>query len=53
VNEYESSMEPRAEIRTMAKATREIYVSLVREGFKEHEALIIIGQIIASAKEQS
>lgn len=42
--------EPRADIRQAAAAMHEVYVALVDEGFTTHEALVIVGQMAATAK---
>lgn len=39
-------IEPNAEARVFANATRQIYVALVNEGFSTDEALYIIGQYL-------
>lgn len=42
-------IEPSADLRQMASATRQVYTALTNEGFTEQQALIIVGQIISSA----
>jgi hypothetical protein len=44
--------EPSADIRVAARAMREIFTSLLNEGFTEDQALKIIGIMLAQAKEQ-
>jgi hypothetical protein len=39
--------EPTAEIREAASAVRQTFVALVNEGFTEHQALVIVGQILS------
>jgi len=41
-------IEPRADLRLMAHELREMYVALLAESFSAQEALVIIGQIIAT-----
>lgn len=41
--------EPSADLRTAARAAREMYVALVHEGFTEDEALTILGHVIKGA----
>jgi hypothetical protein len=41
-------MEPSADTRQAAHQVRELYVALLAEGFTPREALVIIGQVIAS-----
>lgn len=41
-------VEPAAAFRGMARELRQVYIALINEGFTEHEALAIIGQIIAA-----
>lgn len=41
-------IEPSADKRQAAHELREIYIALIAEGFTTQEALIIIGQILAS-----
>ena len=41
-------IEPSADARAFAKACHEVYVALTLEGFKEQQALVIIGQMIAA-----
>lgn len=48
-NSDDPNREPSAAIRGMARASREMYIALVREGFTAKEALTIIGQTIAAA----
>lgn len=40
--------EPSAEMRKAARALRDIYVSLMQEGFSTSEAVRIIGAVIAA-----
>ena len=40
--------EPSAELRTAARALREYYVALIREGFTETETLRIIGYMLSA-----
>lgn len=42
-------IEPSAEARTNAHLVREIFLSLVYEGFTEQQAIAIVGQILAAA----
>jgi len=44
-----SPIEPSADLRQMASATRQIYIALTNEGFTEQQALIIVGQIISAS----
>jgi rRNA processing protein Krr1/Pno1 len=41
--------EPTADQREAAKATRGIYVALIKEGFTEDQALKILGTMIAAS----
>jgi hypothetical protein len=41
-------MEPSADMRLVAYTLRQMYVALCHEGFTEQQALVIIGQVIAS-----
>jgi hypothetical protein len=41
-------IEPAAEMRQLANALRQTFVALTQEGFTEHQALVIIGQILAA-----
>jgi hypothetical protein len=41
-------IEPTADQRVMAATLRGIYLALMQEGFTEHEALTIIGQLLAA-----
>lgn len=45
-------IEPSADKRQAAHELREIYIALVAEGFTAHEALVIIGQILATGSQQ-
>lgn len=40
--------EPAAELREAASALWQTYIALTSEGFSEQQALVIIGQILAS-----
>jgi hypothetical protein len=40
--------EPTAAISEAASAVRQMFIALVNEGFTEHQALVIIGQILAA-----
>lgn len=42
-----SPIEPRSDVRVAARELREIYIALIQEGFAPHEALVIIGQMMA------
>jgi hypothetical protein len=42
------SVEPSADARTLAKTCHQIFVALTLEGFTEHQALMILGQMIAA-----
>lgn len=41
------NVEPSADARQAARALRDQFLALVKEGFTEHQALVIIGQILA------
>ena len=41
-------MEPSAEVRSVARAIREMFIGLTSEGFSEHQALVIVGQMISA-----
>lgn len=41
-------MEPAADIRQLASAVRQTFVALTQEGFTEHQALVIVGQILVA-----
>jgi len=38
--------EPTADTRAAAQALRQMFVALVQEGFREQQALIIVGQML-------
>ncbi len=40
--------EPTSDARLAARAIRSMFVALVAEGFSEREALLIVGQMLAS-----
>lgn len=40
-------IEPSADLRQAANAIRQMYIALTLEGFTEHQALVIVGQVIA------
>lgn len=42
--------EPSSDIRQAASALRQMYVALTMEGFDERQALVIIGQVLASSQ---
>jgi hypothetical protein len=44
--------EPSAEHRQAAAQLRQMFVALVNEGFTEHQALVIIGQMLATNRPQ-
>lgn len=48
-NPIDPEREPTADMRTAAVQMREVFVSLVREGFSEMQALQIIGYVVAAA----
>ncbi|AHH98351.1 hypothetical protein [Kutzneria albida] len=41
-------IEPSADLRKLASVLRQTYIALIAEGFTEHQALVIIGQILAA-----
>lgn len=41
--------EPRADFRMAAASLHEVFVALVNEGFTEHQALSIIGVMLATS----
>jgi hypothetical protein len=43
-------MEPSAEMRKGANRLRQLFIALTNEGFTEKQALVIIGQILASQR---
>ena len=45
--------EPSADLRELASVMWQTFVALVREGFTEQQALVIIGHILASASGHS
>jgi hypothetical protein len=45
-------VEPSADMRTMAKALREMYLALIAERFTERQALAILGEAIKIAGQQ-
>lgn len=45
--------EPSADLRQAASAMWQMFVALTREGFTEQQALIIIGQMLSSHKDDS
>lgn len=45
-----SIREPRAELRSAAAHMRELYLALTGEGFTEHQALRILGAMIAGQR---
>lgn len=40
--------EPSADIRTLASTIWQAFVALKDEGFSEHQALIVVGQMLAA-----
>lgn len=42
--------EPSAELRQMASLFWQTFIALTGEGFNEHQALVIIGQMLAGAQ---
>lgn len=42
--------EPAADLRVAARQLRELFVSLVNEGFTEHQALRIVGQVLGGQR---
>ena len=42
--------EPSADIRQAASAIRQIFVALMMEGFDERQALVIVGQVLATGQ---
>jgi len=44
------STEPAADLRRAASGLRQMFVALVNEGFNEHQALVIIGQMMAAQR---
>jgi hypothetical protein len=40
--------EPAADMREAAKGVRQMFVALVHEGFSEHQALMVVAEIIRS-----
>lgn len=45
-------VEPSADMRTGAKAMREMFLALIAEGFTERQALAIIGEAIRAGQQQ-
>lgn len=45
-------VEPSADLRQFASMMRQMYIALTMEGFTEHEALVVIGQILAANRPQ-
>lgn len=41
--------EPSADMRAMAKTTRNMYMALVQEGFTKNEAMQILGSMLTAA----
>lgn len=41
--------EPNAELRAAASTLWQMFTALVDEGFTEHQALIVLGQVMASS----
>lgn len=48
--EYEPEREPSAAMREAARALREMFVALIREGFTDRQAERIIGMAIAGQR---
>lgn len=44
--------EPSADVRAAASQIRQMYLALVSEGFEEHQALMIMGYMMAGGKGQ-
>lgn len=44
-------MEPSADIRQLAGALRQMFIALTDVGFEDRQALVIIGQVLSSARE--
>jgi hypothetical protein len=42
-------IEPAADLRQIANTVRQMFVALTQEGFTEHQALTIVGQILAAS----
>lgn len=42
-------IEPAADAREVARAVHQQFVALTQEGFTEHQALVIIGQMISGS----
>lgn len=40
--------EPSADLRQAASALWQMYVALIEEGFTDHQALVVIGQVLAA-----
>ncbi len=45
-----SYREPTAELRAAALNVRQMFNALVEQGFSDHQALVIIGQMLAGAQ---
>jgi hypothetical protein len=41
-------IEPAADLRTMANMIRQAFLALLQEGFTEHQALVIVGQLVTA-----
>jgi hypothetical protein len=41
-------VEPSADLRMLASFLRQTFLALIAEGFTEHQALVIVGQMIAA-----
>lgn len=48
----DNPIEPSAVMRQFASGLRQMYIALTMEGFTEHEALVIIGQVLVSGRPQ-
>lgn len=46
-------IEPKADMRQAANDLRQMFIALTQEDFTEHQALVIIGQILAANGGQS
>ena len=44
--------EPAADLRQMASMLWQTFIALQQEGFNEHQALVILGQVLAAAVQQ-
>ena len=40
--------EPSADMRALARGLKDMYEALVAEGFSEHQAITIIGEVLAA-----